>query len=199
MRILDHFGWIARYYDRVFPFAGSEDLQSLLQLPTDGCLLDVGGGTGRVSEALRGLASQIVIADESVEMLQQAHAKSLEVVCAHAERLPFRDGSFERILVVDVLHHVVDASKVMAEFCRLLPAPDQSESGRGGRLVIEEGNIERWPVKLVALAERLLLMRSRFFNSADMLRMLAACDVCAEVKHQDSTVWLIADKLDGES
>jgi hypothetical protein len=38
----------------------------------------------------------------------------------------------------------------------------------GGRLVIEEPDIRLWGVKLASLAERLLLMRSRFTSIAEL-------------------------------
>ena len=46
---LDHFGLIARFYDRVFHFLGPERLMGLLQPQPSERTLDIGGGTGRVS------------------------------------------------------------------------------------------------------------------------------------------------------
>jgi demethylmenaquinone methyltransferase/2-methoxy-6-polyprenyl-1,4-benzoquinol methylase len=41
----------------------------------------------------------------------------------------------------------------------------------GGRIVIEEPNIDHAVVKLIALGERLLLMRSRFYSPTDLARL----------------------------
>ena len=54
--MLDHFDLIASIYDRLIGPPETERLQQLLKLPTDGWLLDGGGGTGRVSAHLNGLA-----------------------------------------------------------------------------------------------------------------------------------------------
>ena len=194
MPTLDHFKWAAPRYDRIFPLGDVGDLRELLQLAVEGRLLDLGGGTGRVSEALRPWAGHIIVLDESRDMLRQSQAKGLETVQAHAERLPFADGAFERILIVDAIHHLADVPQAISEACRLLRRPDPATGSGGGRLVIEEPDIEQWRVKLIALAERLLLVRSRFYSPADILGMLAGCNVRTEVKRQGAKVWIIAEK-----
>jgi demethylmenaquinone methyltransferase/2-methoxy-6-polyprenyl-1,4-benzoquinol methylase len=149
---LDHFTLVSPYYDRLFPVLNAERLRELLQLPAAGRVLDLGGGTGQVAQALRGFVDEIVVLDESVGMLRQARLKGLPAVRGEAERLPFAQGAFARILVVDTFHHLRDQRQAAAELLRVL-AP-------GGRLVIEEGDVERPPVRLIALAEKLALMRS---------------------------------------
>jgi len=151
----DHFDLLAKVYDRLIPPPDPADLIRMLQLPIEGCLLDVGGGTGRVAATLRTRAGSIVVSDLSTKMLHQARRKEgLQAVRAHAERLPFLDKSFERVLVVDALHHFCDQREAIQDLVRIL-AP-------GGRLVIEEPDYTRFAVKLVAVAEKLALMRSRF-------------------------------------
>lgn len=53
-------------------------------------------------------------------------------VCADAHALPFREGAFDAILCRDVLHHVEDPARVVAELARLC-AP-------GGQVVFLEPN-----------------------------------------------------------
>ncbi|OQY37129.1 MAG: hypothetical protein B6243_01300, partial [Anaerolineaceae bacterium 4572_5.2] len=68
----------------------------------------------------------------------------------HVERFPFPDNSFDRALVVDALHHFHNQEQAIAELVRVLK--------KGGRLVIEEPDIHRFAIKLVALAEKAALM-----------------------------------------
>ena len=68
----------------------------------------MGGGTGRVSSAIRDLVDEVVIADVSFGMLDKADRASLKPVCGGSESLPFADNSFERVIMVDALHHVID-------------------------------------------------------------------------------------------
>ncbi len=152
---LDHFDFLAKVYDRLIPPPDPQDLLRLLRLPIEGRLLDVGGGTGRVAATLRSRAGSVIVSDLSPKMLQQARRKAdLLAVQSHAERLPFPDNSFHRVLVVDALHHFCDQRAAIQDLVRIL-AP-------GGRLVIEEPDYTRLAVKLVAVAEKLALMRSRF-------------------------------------
>jgi len=157
IKSLDHFGFLAPFYDHVIHLESVEKIIACADLPTSDLLLDVGGGTGRVSGALKGMASSRVVADLSLGMLRQAAAKDgLQTVCSHSEMLPFADETFGRILMVDALHHVCDQSETAQELWRVLK--------RGGRIVLEEPNIHKFSIKLVALFEKLALMRSHFLS-----------------------------------
>ena len=156
MPMVRHFDHLARIYDH---FAGRPNLtvlRDLLGLPIRGWMLDDGGGTGRASYPFLSEVGRIVVVDASFPMLRAARRKDrLLAVKSLAEGLPFSDKCFERILVVDAFHHFHDARRSIGELSRVLK--------QGGRLVIEEPDLRRRAVKAVALAERLLLMKSRFF------------------------------------
>ena len=68
------------------------------QLPEDGTILEVGAGTGLNFEFYRGEAVGVAI-EPSIEMLKIANQKSrpegLTLVQSFAEKLPFRDASFD--------------------------------------------------------------------------------------------------------
>jgi ubiquinone/menaquinone biosynthesis C-methylase UbiE len=185
----DHFSLIAPFYERFMGFMDPAPLCEHLQLPVAGRLLDAGGGTGRAVHALRGLAGEIVVSDVSTGMLRQAAAKEgVVAVQSQVERLPFADATFERIIVVDAFHHFADHQQAIAELWRVLTP--------GGRMVIEEPNIERLSIKLIALGERLLLMRSTFYSPRAMGRMLemVGAHVHAESDHPFNS-WVVADKV----
>ncbi|NLS77276.1 MAG: methyltransferase domain-containing protein [Chloroflexi bacterium] len=189
----DHFSWLAPHYDRAFRAPDLARLDELLALPAPGRLLDVGGGTGRISQHLRDRAGQVIVLDESEGMLREARAKGLPVTRAHAERLPFPDGSMDRVLMVDAFHHLADAPQALSELCRILAAPD-GDGRPGGRLVIEEPDIAGWRIKGIALAERLLGMRSRFYRAEELVRLLGHCPVRVEVRRAGENFWVIADR-----
>ena len=179
--VLDHFRFLAPIYDRVLASPQPDRLRSLLGLPVAGSLLDVGGGTGRVAHALRGLADKVVVLDESAAMLQQARLKGLTAVHGQAERLPFPDGAFARILVVDAFHHLQDQQQAAVELLRVL-APS-------GCLVIEEPNVERVSVRLIALAEKLALMRSHFCPPSALQQIFEAAGGNVRLVRQGLSVW----------
>ena len=94
MSIFDHFGLIAPFYDRVFKPGELDWLLEQAGLPTEGALLDAGGGTGRISHLLADQVSQVVIADLSSEMLVEAKKKGrlFKPLVLYSEKLPFPDG-----------------------------------------------------------------------------------------------------------
>jgi demethylmenaquinone methyltransferase/2-methoxy-6-polyprenyl-1,4-benzoquinol methylase len=185
--MLDHFDLIASIYDRLIGPPDTERLQQLLKLPTDGWLLDGGGGTGRVSAHLNGLAGQIVVSDLSHHMLKKARGKKVCPVQAHVEKLPFADEFFDRVLVVDALHHFCDQRKAIEDLLRVLKP--------GGRLVIEEPNLNHKGVKLLALAEKILLMRSHFYTPQKIRELIASCGYSAEIENDGRyTAWVVAEK-----
>lgn len=183
----DHFDLIARFYERVIPPPKPDDLRELLRLPCEGWMLDAGGGTGRVVGALHDEAKGIVVSDLSSGMLRQAKQKNgLSPTRAHAESLPFSDDFFDRVLVVDALHHFCDQRDAIADLLRVVRP--------GGRVVIEEPDYTRFAVKLIAVGEKIALMRSKFHTPEAVAEMFAANGVSAEVTREANgfRAWIVA-------
>lgn len=187
MPTLDHFGLLAPHYDRLIRPADVARLADLAGLPTSGRLLDVGGGTGRIAQALSGQAGAIIVADESWRMLSRTRDKpGLRPAATHAERLPFPSGVFDRVVMVDAYHHLGDQEQCLVEMLRVC-AP-------GGRVVVEEPDITRPWVWAIAAFERLALMRSRFVRGETIARRLEQHGARASVHRQDAAVWIVAQK-----
>ena len=140
--MLDHFDIIASFYDRLIGRPHTSRLRRLLKLPADGWLLDAGGGTGRVSNHFCTLVSGLVVSDLSHRMLVKAREKDIRPVQAHSEQLPFADGFFNRVLVVDAIHHFCSRHESISELLRVLKP--------GGRMVIEEPDFTHKGVKVLA-------------------------------------------------
>src|SRR5512136_915317 len=170
-----HFDFLAPIYDRVIAPPEAAPLRQRLRLPAAGRLLDAGGGTGRIAALMRPLVEQVVICDLSDGMLHAGRARcDCRRLQGYAERLPFSDASFERVLVVDALHHFGDQRAAVGELWRVLKP--------GGRLVIEEPDITFRGPRLVQLAEKLALMGSHFCNPATLGAMVSACGSPAQVE-----------------
>lgn len=179
----DHFSAIAPIYARV-TYSKKEMMREVASLPIQGRLLDVGGGTGRVSSAIREYVDEVIIADVSFGMLAHAPRPSLQPVCGVSEALPFADNFFERIIMVDALHHVADHAHTTREMFRVLKP--------GGVLVIEEPDIRAFSVKLIALAEKILLMRSHFLAPDEIMKLFDLGE--KETKSADGTAWVVIKK-----
>lgn len=184
---LDHFGVLAPFYERFIPARPPEKLIELLELPAGGALLDAGGGTGRLAQFLVGRAASVLVVDESLGMLRRAGKKAaLRPVCSHAEQMPFADGCFARIMMVDAFHHMADQQATAAELWRLI--------GPGGRIVIEEPDIRTLAVKGIALGEKLALMRTHFLAPAQIAGLFQAPEACVRIEREAATAWVLVDK-----
>lgn len=159
-----HFDWIAPLYERLVRPEPPEHLLEALALQPGHRVLDLGGGTGRVAQFLR--AGQVVVADLSLPMLRYARGKvQLQPLLTNAAALPFPAATFDRVLIVDALHHMAERTATLREAWRVLRP--------GGRLVIEEPDITHWVGRLVQWGERLLLMHSRFWTPEEIAHRLA--------------------------
>jgi ubiquinone/menaquinone biosynthesis C-methylase UbiE len=184
---IDHFGFLAPYYERFIPPQPPEELLSLVKLPAGGVVLDAGGGTGRVAQFLHSKTVQVWVADESFDMLQEAQKKDgVLPVCSHTENTPFADHFFDRIIMVDALHHVANQRETAGELLRILKP--------GGRMVIEEPDIRWWGVKIIALVEKLALMRSHILSPEQIAGLFRSPGIQVQVKLNGSTVWVVVDK-----
>ena len=62
-------------------------------------------------------------------------------------------------------------------------------------MVIEEPDIRHFAVKLVALAEKLLLMRSHFLTIEQIKNMVLDHNVTVSIEHDERfAAWIIVDK-----
>lgn len=181
----DHFGLIAPLFSRV-EYASLETMLERADLPTSGSVLDAGGGTGRVASAIREYAGEVVIADPSLGMLRQADRTQLDLVCSNSETLPFPNESFERVIMVDALHHVINHAQTAREMYRVLKP--------GGRIVIEEPDIRKFGVKLIAVAEKLLLMRSHFLTPQRIVDLFSFDEAKADVYASEGNAWVVIEK-----
>ena len=183
-----HFDLIAFAYDRLIGRPDADRLANMLGLPVQGRLLDAGGGTGRVSSFLRPFVGVVVVADLSEGMLRRARAKEgLETVRTRTEELPFPDGAFARVIVIDALHHFSRMDEAIAELVRVLEP--------GGRILIEEPDLTLPAVKLVAIAEKLLLMESHFRTPEAIGAVMKTRGLSASIRRSGHfRSWITADK-----
>src|SRR5882724_4663295 len=119
------FGVVAEVYDEVRPADGHwQEVFELLVAEaglTQGRVLDVGCGTGRLVGALAELGIDAAGVDISPEMLAVARRKlpRSTLAEARAEQLPFSEAAFDRI-VFSLVVHLIDRPAAFAEAYRAL-------------------------------------------------------------------------------
>ena len=151
------FDLLSPFYDVLIRRPEVARHRALLNLSAGALLLDVGGGTGRVSRHLAAPGINVVVCDVNRSMLRQTRRKKgLWPLQADAAALPFEDGSVDGILVVDALHHFTEPQRIVDEMRRVLN-PD-------GRLLIEEQDIRQPLIRLVSMAEKAVGLHSHFLT-----------------------------------
>ena len=187
MRDFDHFSILAPYYDRLLPTGSEQKLLDLLALSPQHCVLDAGGGTGRIAKILREYVRQVVVVDISLGMLREAEQKNkLQPVNSPTENMPFTTASFDRIVMTDALHHVIDQAKTAQELWRVLKP--------GGWIVIEEPDIRTLAVKIIALGEKILLMRSHFLTPARIGELFNFSLVPISIDTELNNAWIVVKR-----
>jgi ubiquinone/menaquinone biosynthesis C-methylase UbiE len=182
------FDLIAPIYDRLISAPDPEQIIALLDLPTNGALLDAGGGTGRMASRLLPHVKEIVLSDLSFSMLREARSKPLPgIVQAASHYLPFPDEHFDRILVVDALHHFDHQGDVIKELLRVLRPR--------GRLLIEEPDIRKFRAKMIRVMEKFLMMKSVFCTPEEIKSMVEMHGGSARIEEDGFfTAWVIVEK-----
>ena len=97
---------------------------SLFQLKEEGStkLLDLGAGTGSVSQYIEQLFPNIHIyaLDICKEMLQQIHSEQIEKIWSDVSNIPMLDECFDIIVSRQCLHYVDDLPTTISESFRVL-------------------------------------------------------------------------------
>jgi SAM-dependent methyltransferase len=109
---LDHETWVRAAFDRLGPLTGAR-------------VLDFGCGHGMASVVLARRGAQVTAFDLSPGYLREARRRAeanrvrVEYLQADGERLPFADGSFDRVWGNAILHHL-DLTTAANELRRVL-------------------------------------------------------------------------------
>lgn len=117
---------IAASYDRrylVNDYSGVGDaLRGFVGRNLPGPVLEVGCGTGHWLRLLAEGGHRVAGVDASWNMLDYARVQAPGAALAHAraEKLPWSDGSFERLFCINALHHFDDKAGFFAEARRVL-------------------------------------------------------------------------------
>jgi 2-polyprenyl-6-hydroxyphenyl methylase / 3-demethylubiquinone-9 3-methyltransferase len=95
----------------------------------DAVLVDLGCGAGLVAPHLGGKGYRHVGVDITTSALTQAREHGVAPVRGSVDRIPLRDGCADVVVAGEILEHVTDLPRAVAEACRLLRP--------GGLLVID--------------------------------------------------------------
>jgi ubiquinone/menaquinone biosynthesis C-methylase UbiE len=162
------FDAIATIYDGVFPPHVQEHYLArrtryLLRQARGNAALDVGAGTGLLTERLHDLGLAVVALDPFPQMLAQLQRRRAEipVVVAQGDAIPYPDDTFDLTYSVAVMHHIARPALVQRTLAEMVRV-----TRPGGRVVVWDHNPLNvyWPLLMRRVpqdngAERLVPMR----------------------------------------
>jgi SAM-dependent methyltransferase len=106
-------------------------------------VIDIGCGDGFYADFCRGLGNSVVGIDIT-QQVQSAHNLALDVCQGNVEGdLPFPDATFSLALCIEVVEHLLQPEKMLAEIKRVLKP--------GGVLIITTPNYAYWALRLLYL------------------------------------------------
>ncbi len=107
-------------------------------------VLDAGCGIGRFTEVVQNYGGHVVGVDMSFSVKQAyknvGHLPNVDIVQADIMKLPFKEGSFDLIFSIGVLHHTYNTRKAFESLVRLLK--------KGGDIAIWVYSNDGWKFKI---------------------------------------------------
>jgi len=100
--------------------------------------------------------------------------------------MPFGNETFDRIIMVDALHHVQNQKETAFELWRLIKP--------GGKIIIEEPDIRTFVVKMIALAEKMAFMRSHFLDIHQIAALFDNTNAGISMHAEEHMVWVVIGK-----
>ena len=118
--------------------AGSYAGEIAKRIPAGSKVLDLGTGSGAVAVPLSKMGFDVIGADRAFAMIEMAEVTAkecdapAEFVNADAYDLPFEDGSFDAVVMRNVVWNLFHPEEALEEAVRVLK--------KGGRMVVTDGN-----------------------------------------------------------
>ncbi len=180
------------FYMMVFNQYRRENVIDILCPERSEKILDIGGGTGYVSSKIQHLCKELHLIDMSINMLKVAKKKGIKnVEIASCYSMPFSNGTFDAIILTDVIHHLNNHSQLISEIKRVLKV--------GGKLIVYDFDFEKKMTKLISKWESLFFRDLQFVEKKTFLRYLSESGF--NIKNELSkSNWfiLLAEKTKGE-
>lgn len=118
-----YYNSVSKIYDELYgpeQLAKWEVARALISFSKKDKILDVGCGTGLITEKIAEKAGSVIGVDCSEGMIKNArNRKNINYIVADAHKLPFKDKEFDKVLSFTMIQDIIDWNKPLSEMCRV--------------------------------------------------------------------------------
>ena len=111
------FSSIAKIYEKISNQYTVNRRTESFKIGTSEFVLEVGSGTGTISNLIDG---QIICSDISYEMCKESAKKHVNVICCDAEKLPIRENTLDVIISAEVIYYLNNPNAFIEDSTRIL-------------------------------------------------------------------------------
>ena len=123
MKAREYYDGIAGGYDELYKeeqLKKWQESRKLIKFSKNDVVLDVGCGTGFLTAEVAKLVKEVVGIDISEKLIERAvKTKNVKYIVADAEKLPFGDKTFDKVVSFTMLQDVEDKDAVLKEMKRV--------------------------------------------------------------------------------
>ena len=123
MKSKDYYNEIAKGYNELYgeeQLRKWDELKNLIEFKKTDVSLDLGSGTGIILPELSKMVKFIFAVDNSVRMIAKSpKLKNVKYVNANAEKLPFSNSYFDKVISLTMLQDVPNWDNVLKEIKRV--------------------------------------------------------------------------------
>ena len=118
----EYYSKISRGYDELYlkeQMEKFENLRKFIEFKKSDFVLDVGCGTGSITNEIRKNVRFVVGIDVSIEMVKLAKRRGVISVVANAENLPFKKNVFDKVICITTIQNIKNQERAMNEMERV--------------------------------------------------------------------------------
>ena len=117
--------FIVKLQEFTYTIGASKRIQTMSQyidVTSDDIILDIGGNTGKVTEAYSNNCKEVVVLEPKRNIVEygKSHRPNIKFVEGHAENIPLPDKYFDKVVASASFHHFSDQDKALEEMKRVL-------------------------------------------------------------------------------
>lgn len=163
------FNLLAPWYERVtepLMLSSPDQVLTVMQLQGGEQILDVGGGTGQLAQAIVASAkAHVTVLDASQKMLEQvpSHPR-IHPILGVANSLPFHAETFDWVVCTTAFHLLTPHAATLSAMRRVLKP--------GGRIFVQDFDRAGLMGPMLTRSEALLNLGSSYLSAAELAQMM---------------------------